>query len=343
VDKSYELGILYSNICDGFTGVLLKNKNKIFFKHPTVAEHFKNYSNYEFFLKEGSKKGLVSEKEKIEEAISNSWWSLEYESKIDLLIKTINNLKITKDKLLYPSQKKSIDEQIEKNNSILISYNKQRRELIGFCLEEYANNKLTEELLIEYTFEDSKFTNKYFKDKNDYYDLTDNDAEEIRNAYFNYTDIFNSQSLKKVGASGFFQNLMFLSEDALNFWGIAASKCTKYQIDLLMYGKMFKNFIKMQSETGKQISDDILNDSDKLVEWFDNYNSSPSKGNKFIKKSNKTNTKNAVGSYVGASQQDLKEMGVKVEKIKGKSLLEMAKESGGIIEKSDYLNVRENN
>jgi len=51
---------------------------------------------------------------------------------------------------------------------------------------------------------------------------------------------------------------------------------------------------------------------------------------------------NAVSSYVGASADDLEKMGVKIEKIKGKSLLDLAREKGGTLEKSDYLKVREN-
>lgn len=342
MDRNYELGLIYSSICDEFTCSTI-NDSKIYFKHPTVADHFRNYSNYEFFLTQGEKRGLISEKNKIDEAIENKWWSLELESKINLLNSTIKNLQITKDKLIYPSQKKSIEEQINKNYSILASYNKQRREIVGFCLEEYANNKLTEELLLEYTFKDPYFKERYFDNKNQYYDLTDKDAEDVRAAYFNYTELFGVKFLKKVGASGFFQNLMFLTEEASCFWGKPTSKCTKYQIDVLMYGKMFKNFIKMHAENGKPVNEDILNDVDKLVDWFDNYNSSGDSVRKFNKNTNKSNTKNAVTSYVGASKEDLKEMGVKVEKLKGKSLLQLAKESGGIIDKADYLNVRENN
>ena len=48
-----------------------------------------------------------------------------------------------------------------------------------------------------------------------------------------------------------------------------------------------------------------------------------------------------VSSTVGATQDDLNKLGVKVEKLKGKSLLELANEKGGTLEKSDYFAARE--
>ena len=45
---------------------------------------------------------------------------------------------------------------------------------------------------------------------------------------------------------------------------------------------------------------------------------------------------------VGATKEDLDKLGVKVEKLKGKSLLQLAQEKGGTLEKSDYFAAREN-
>jgi hypothetical protein len=153
--------------------------------------------------------------------------------------------------------------------------------------------------------------------------------------------MFNSDIIRKVALCGFFQNLVYLNDDAYSFWGKATVQCSKYQIDLLLYGKMYKNMIKGYSENGKPIPDEILNDPDKFILWID----SQSKSTNFESKNKKSKSdgSNYITSPVGATSDDLNQMGIKVEKIKGKSLLQLAEEKGGTLEKSDYFQARENN
>jgi hypothetical protein len=339
VDNNSEYGRLYSEIVNGFSNQLL-NGNNIYFKHPTIAEHFSYHSNYDLIILEGKRKGLLTEKEKIEEAIEGGWWSNDNESTIKFFKKTISNLIKTREKLLYPSQKDSITSQIKKNEAILLTYLKQRRDFVGYTLEEYVNNKFSEQLLIYFTYTDTNFKNKLFKTSEEYYNSSDYDLDKIKNLYYSYIDMFSQNKLKKIAACGFFQNLIYVSEDTNGLWGEAASKCTKFQIDLLIYGKIYKNIIKNMAENNKPIPQDIISDPDKLVEWVDNYQNDPT--NKNNTKNHKSQGKNSVSSYVGATNEDLNKMGVKVEKLRGKSLLQLAEEKGGVIEKSDYLKAREN-
>lgn len=338
MDKTSEYGRIYSEICNGFSKELVFDKT-VYFKHPTFAEHFTNYSNYDLLIKESIKKGVQTEKDKLEHAIENKWWSKEKESQVLFLNKTIKNLIKTKSKLLYPSQRESIESQIKKNEAILLTYTKERKEIIGYTAEEYASNKLTEQLLIFYTYLDPQFKNKLFTTHEEYYDSQEEFVDKIRNFYHSYTNIFSTENLKRIAACGFFQNLVYLNEECFGFWGKPTYLCTKFQVDLLLYGKMYKNLIKNQAENGKPLNDEILENPDKFVEWTENYSKEPTKN---ISKKSKSDNKYAVSSHVGATSQDLEKMGVKVEKIKGKSLLELAKEKGGTIEKSDYLDAREN-
>jgi hypothetical protein len=340
VDKNAEYGRIYSEICRGFSKEYIK-KSYIYFKHPTIAEHFSNYSYYDVFINEGRKKGLQLEKEKIEEAIKGGWWTSEKESKINFLQKTVENLFKTRDKLLYASQKVQIEKQIRQNESILITYNKERKDIVGYTLEEYANNKLTEELLIFFTYKNDKFAERLFSTREEYYNLSDGHVDKIKNAFDSYSQVFNHNNIKKIAACGFFQNLVYLNEDAYGFWGKPTTECTKYQIDLLLYGKMYKNIVKNYAENGKAVPDEVLNNPDKFVEWVDNQ--SKDSGLKSRNKKTKEGS-NLVSSAVGATKQDLDKLGVRVEKLKGnKSLLELAEEKGGTLEKSDYFKARENN
>lgn len=335
MDKNSEYGRIYSEICRGFSKDSIE-KSIVYFKHPTIAEHFSTYSNYDVFISDGRKKGLELEEEKINEAIKGGWWTSEKESKINLLRKTVQNLFKTRDKLLYPSQKVEIEKQIKQNEAILITYTKERREIVGYTLEDYASSKLTEELLIFFTYKNNEFTERLFSNRDEYYDLTEGHVEKIKSSFDQYSRVFNNDNIRKIAACGFFQNLVYLNEDANSFWGRPTVQCTKYQIDLLLYGKMYKNMIRSYAENGKPIADQILSDPDTFVEWVD----SQSGGSSYKNRKQKSG-KNVVSSYVGATQQDLDHLGVKTEKIGGKSLLELAAEKGGQLDKNDYLSLRE--
>jgi hypothetical protein len=340
VDKNSEYGRIYSEICRGFSSELIE-KSTVYFKHPTIAEHFSTYSNYDVFINEGKKKGLQTEKEKIEDAISGGWWTSEKESKINFLRKTVQNLFKTRDRLLYASQKVDIEKQIKQNEAILITYTKERREIVGYTLEDYASSKLTEELLIFFTFKNKDFTERLFSNRDEYYDLTEGHVEKIKNSFDAYSRVFNNENIRKIAACGFFQNLVYLNEDAYSFWGQPTTQCTKYQIDVLLYGKMYKNMIRSYAENSKPVPEEVLNDPDKFVEWTDNQSRDPK--TKLKSKKSKEGGSNLVSSAVGATTDDLNKLGVKVEKLKGnKSLLELAEEQGGTLEKSEYFKAREN-
>lgn len=335
MDKNSEYGRIYSEICRGFSKDLVE-KSIVYFKHPTIAEHFSTYSNYDVFINDGRKKGLELEKEKVEGAIKGGWWTSEKESRLNFLNKTVQNLFKTRDKLLLPSQKSEINKQIKQTEAILVTYTKERREIVGYTLEDYANSKLTEELLIFFTYKNSNFTERLFSSRDEYYDLTESHVEKIKTSFDQYSRIFNNDNIRRIAACGFFQNLVYLNEDAYSFWGKPAVQCTKYQIDLLLYGKMYKNMIKSYAENGKPVADQILSDPDTFVEWAD----SQSGGSNYKNRKQKS-SKNAVSSYVGATREDLDHLGVKTEKIGGKSLLELAAERGGQLDKNDYLSLRE--
>lgn len=339
-NNSSNYGRIYVEILNGFTLKVINDTN-YYFKHPSLAEHFTIYNSYELLVKESRQKGLLTEKEKIEEAIEEGWWTSDKESEIGMLRKTISNLNKTKTKLVLPSQKKSIDSQIKKNEAILATFLKERNEITNLTAEQYANQKFLDEMAVLLTYKDKNLSEKYFTYE-DFYNLPDNDYNQIKEYFSDNVSLFSPHNIKCVASSGFFQNLVYINEDAYSFWGKPVVYCTKYQIDLLVYGKMYKNLIKSCQENGEPIPDDVLEEPEKFLLWVDNLNNKSGQTQQGrSKKIDKSNSKNKVSSFVGATQEDLKQMGVKTEKIKGKNLLDLAEESGGVLEKHQYLKARE--
>jgi hypothetical protein len=338
-----QYGGIYSDIARGFSEKIIAGR-EYFFKHPTQAEHFEVFSRYNFILNDAKKRGLPTEDEKIKDAIKNGWWLADKENRFLQLRESIKNLKKTKDNLLLPSQKDQIQSQIDRNNFILVTFIKERNEVVGYTAEKYANERLYDETLLSLTFKNREMTERVFSDPDEYYYLSDDAVEKVRDAFHGNADLFAGNMIKYVAASTFFQNMLYVTQecDAFHFWGTPASKCTKYQIDLLINGKMYKQAVKSEAERGKSIPDEVMSDPVKFVTWYEARSAnlemeSSSSG------SSVGSSSTAVSSFVGATSEDLKKMGVKVQKIKGKSLLEMAEESGGVLEKHQYLNARDGN
>lgn len=339
MDKNSFYGKIYSEICNGFSIGKISNEKTFYFKHPSLADHFSLYSNYELNKKIAEQKGVLPEEKKIQEYIENGWWSYNNESKINLLKKTVKNLYITKEKLLYPSQKEGIEKQIQQNKNILMSFQKERKELIGYTAEEYAENKFLDDLLVSLVYKDKNLSEHLFDNEEEFYSLSDKECNNIKHVFNQCTNSFSQDMLKKIAASGFFQNLVYLNSEPYSFWGKAVHQCSKYQIDLLVYGKMYRNTIDSYYKNDKPIPQEIMEDPDKFVDWIE---SQENQNQPRAKKKNSKASNNKVSSFVGATNKDLQAMGVKVEKLKGKSLLQLAEEKGGTLEKSDYLKAREN-
>jgi len=344
VEKSIDhYGIIYGEIVRGFSEKTVDNK-KYFFKHPTQAEHFFINSSYKRIFDDAKKRGLYCESEKISEAIKNGWWTAEKENKFLSIADAIDGLKKTKHNLILPSQRDSIEQQINRNKYILASFSKERNELVGYTAEKYANDRLYDEMVMELTYTNAELTDRLFCDVDEYYYLSDEIVEKIRGEFYSCSGGFMQQALKYVAACPFFQNMLYVTQecDAFHFWGKPSSKCTKYQIDVLINGKIFRNAIKSEIEAGKKLPDEILSDPEKFILWFE-ARSSASEQQNGSSDGNSMGSTTAVSSFVGATKEDLKKMGVKVQKIKGKSLLELAEQSGGVLEKHQYLNARDGN
>jgi hypothetical protein len=340
VDKILEYGRIYSEIAKGYSIKHIEGKS-YYFKHPTQVEFFSVYHTYESICADAKARGLQTEEEKIKQAIDGGWWSDKKEDQIAELKSNITNLLKTKSQLIYPSQKEQIDKQILVNERILVSYAKERNGITGYTVEKYANEKFYDEMILNLTFKNSDMTIRIFEDEDEYYYLSEDIVEKVRDSFQSVSALFNNHNLKLVSASGFFQNILYLTEgDPMSFWGKPAVDCTKNQIDTLMYAKSIKNLIKYHAETSNPLDDDVINTPERLIQLLDDGAQASSKNSNT--QSSKQAGDNKVMSYVGATKQDLKQMGVKVEKIKGKSLLQLAEENGGVLEKHQYLNAREN-
>lgn len=269
-NNSIKYSDIYNDITQGFSEKTIFGK-KYFFKHPTQNEHFEIYSRYTFVLNDAKKRGLLTEEEKIKQAISDGWWTSGKENRFLQLRDSIASLKKTKENVLVSTQKDQVQQQIDRNNAILITFTKERNEIIGYTAEKYSNERVYDEILLASTFKNRELTERVFDNADEYYYLSDDIIEKVRSEFHENSDLLTGDIVKYIAASAFFQNMLYVTNecDAFHFWGKPVSKCTKYQIDLLINGKIYKNAVKNEAEAGKSIPNDIMSDPVKFVNWYE--------------------------------------------------------------------------
>lgn len=334
--QKIEYGRIFSDISQGYSELIIDGQ-EYFFKHPNQTENFAIYDRYSIILEFARTKGIETEEEAIVTAIKGGWWDNNKELHISSLRNLIASLKQTKERLLYPSQKEDIEKQIVRNEKILISYLKDRRDAIGYTAEQYAGDRFQDETIIKLTYKNRELTHRLFQNENDYYYLSDDLVDKIRKGFQSHSQLLNLESVKRVSACGFFQNLLFITDaNPIYLWGRSAIDCSKYQVDVLVYGKIIKNLIKYRIESGEPLSDEIINSPEKLVEISESRDAGVQKQ----EPQSSMSSDSKVTTFVGATKEDLKKMGVQVQKIGGKSLLDIVKEKGGKLDKADYLSAR---
>jgi len=339
--QKVEYGKIFTEITNGYSQVTIDGKD-YFFKHPSQAENFEIYDRYNSIYAFARSRGIQTEEEKVATAIKGGWWTKQKEDEIENLRELNKSLRQTREKLLYPSQKADIDKQITRNERILVFNNKQRSDAVGYTVEHYAGERFQDETIIQVTYKNKELTERLFSDDNEYYYLSEDIVEKIKKGYNAHSNLITQRSIKCVAACGFFQNLIFVAETKpSDVWGRAATQCTKYQLDLLIYGKIFKNLIKYRAESGTPLSEEVINSPEKLVDVSEHESGgSATRQETASVSSSDGQSETKVSSFVGATKEDLKAMGVKVAKIGGKSLLDLAKENGGKLDKGQYLDAR---
>jgi hypothetical protein len=314
---------IYSEIVRGTTKLL----PRVFFKHPTQVEYFSVFDFYQRKLEELSSRGILTEKELLDRAIKNKWWTAAKEDEIAAIKSYLKSLEQTKKKAVFPSAREAIEAQIQTEMEKLGAIYIKRNPLVHGSAEQYANKNLLDFYLLNFLFQDAAATNLMFQSEEEFFELDEDYIEKLRGLIADTVNKFSDKHIKKIGAASFMQNNMILGgETVRDFFGKAVVEITNYQSDLFSYAKMFRNIIK---NSENPIPDDVLSDPDKLIEWSESshklkklMDKTPNKGKTRGERSGRAT------SFVGAKGSDYASAGMKP---KG-GLLQAARDAGGSLD-----------
>ena len=295
------LKIVFSEALRGYTLADSPSYKKISIKHfnnfDSAALDIKN----KIFYDKAVEDGLPSRKERIDYLIKENVWTEEKNKKILQTKTTLAGLQKTKEKVFLQAHIDQANREIKENTVKLAEQEAEKERLIGFTAEAYASRKINEHYMYNALLRENG--EKLFSEE-EFEELEEAKMVELIGLYNKSTTKFKSHSLKKISVSGFFTNLFYLCDDnPLVFFGKAVVELTFYQVELFGYGRYYKNMI--QNSENKP-PDEISQNPDKLVEWFESSKSA----RETIDKSKNSEKEGSAVSLVGATKQDLKRLGL---------------------------------
>ena len=114
----------------------------VYFKHISQIDQREILSKSSIIRSDAKEKGLLFEKEALEDLIDQDMWSDEQEQEIQKISKEIESIKNVIGQLNLPSKRKKAEKHLIKLEKKLNEINLEKQNLLGLTIEKFVSNKL---------------------------------------------------------------------------------------------------------------------------------------------------------------------------------------------------------
>jgi hypothetical protein len=263
IDSQEKAFLLFRHI---ILGSSFDYHNNFYIKHSSLLEatYISEFNKTLEF--ECNSKGLLKEKDKLKILFKNTSWLESQEEEYQEKLKRIQDLEISKKKLIIPFQIKSAQEILNREIANLSPLFMERESIIGLTVESYCNNKNYEYYLRNFFFKDEELTLPLFSEE-EFEDLDIVLMRDYHSYYNDFQNVFSDRNLKKIACAPIVYNSIFLSESAKDFYGKPVCELTVNQISLYSNYIYFKN-IGSSSEF-RSVPQEYYSDLGKVVDYYD--------------------------------------------------------------------------
>ena len=299
-DTKYKIAL--GEILRGYSVISTKQFKGIHVKHFSLLESIEIEEKYEENFQKAVEKGLPTIEERVKTNIEQEWWTDKKEKEFTKIPIEIGELRAAKSKFFLKRDIEKLANDIKQKEIRLLELETERNELIGYTAETFAGKK-TNEFFIYFALRKGDNKTPFFTYE-EYDELEESILNDLVKAYNQHTLKFSQEEMKKIAICNSHMHMIYLcGEDLYSFYGKGVTELTLRQTDLYGLGRYFKNII--QEAKGK-ISDDVLEDPERLVEYVDGQKATE---NLDTKKSEESSGM----AIVGATKEDLKKLGLDKE------------------------------
>ena len=318
--EAQRLNKLYAEIVKGYSSTKW-GERKVYIKHFGIDEQFEVQEKYDQVFSKAIKEGLPTEKDTLEVLEKEGAWTKKEEAELQKQRDYIEGLRNSRKHLIIPSQVAQVTAQLEEASGDLLEKAKIKDGLLQNTSEKFADNRAND-YSVFLSFCSTPSLSSLFTPQ-EFDELEKSELHELVLIYNSAMVHLSTESIKRIAIAPFFVNYFNLIGDSpALFFKKPVSELTYYQVNLLNYGRVFKSIFENVGE----IPDHIMEDPDQILDFAESQ--------KKTEKSRQKASESDGYSVVGATDGDLKAMGVK--DASHKSIFDLAKEKGGNLSIADF-------
>ena len=320
IEEEY-IGIV-GEIFDGYTEFEFENQT-VYLKHFSIRDQRYIHQFYEKYKKLAVKKGIPTEDEMLVRLKKDGLWDEKDDVKIDNLEKQIENLRETQRHIFLPSQKESLQKQIEQATQELLHLKIRRKEVVGRTAEDFASTRSNEEFIRYIIYKDPQLKEHFFTDE-EFANLNDIQIKALVDEHQKCGRRLNEEMIQTAVLRDFFNMYISQTEDVGQFYGKPIVQLSAYQLKLALYARVFFNIFQYNDD----IPEGIKKDPAAILRFSDSKRSKKGPVSKSMEK-------DSGGTAVfGATKEDLDFVDPNAKKI---SLSEEVKKKGGVLTMDDMI------
>ena len=307
---------------DGYTEAVFLD-SPVYIKHVSITDQRYLHRHYEKYRQIALSRGLETEEQRRAYVLKEGIWEEKDDMKIQSLKFEAANLKKTIKSLFLPSQKETMQKDIDEKFKKIEELNLKKREVMGQTAEDYATKRSGDEILRYLLFKDKELTQHLYSD-DEFGELEVWEIVQLSMLQADIQDRLSDSRIQEAVLRPFFSMYLSLCEDAGGFYRKPITGLTVYQLRVVLFGRMFYNIFQYTDD----IPDDFKQDPQKLL------NFSEAQRNKDSGHKGKIRDDADASVAFGATKEDIKSLDGDPNAV---SLSEEAKKHGGKLDMKQMM------
>lgn len=304
---------LLKEISDGYSGFFVNEKRR-FIKHQATDDLVDFDDVYEMYFNRAISKGLPSEEQIFEDLKEEGEWTEKEEAEIESQSFYVENLIKNKKNIVLKSAMDQVNKQIKEGQDKLKELKDKKQSLIRNSADQYALNRANDFYIFNSFYKDEKLETRLYTQEEFEYAST-KEVTDLVKIYNKFHANFSEENIQHLAIQDFYKVYYHFSENSIDFFGKPILELTNFQLNLILYTRIFKNIF----EQNENIPERLKKDPAGLLDYA---NSAESREKL---KQQVTEKDSGASTIVGATKEDMAELGMETT---GRSLNEIAKEKG---------------
>ena len=315
---------LFKEIVDGFSAYYVGEKKR-FIKHQSTSDLVDFDQVYQMHFDRAIARGLPTEEEIFSDLEKEGVWSKSDDAEIETQKFYLQSLVKNKKNIYLKSALQRVNEQIKEAEEKLNELTSQKENLISNSSERYATNRANDFYMFN-SFYKTQDLDEPLYTQEEFENISTKEVTNLVRIYNSFHTKFSEKKIQHLAIQDFYKIYYSFSESTMDFFGIPVVKLNNFQLNLLIYTRIFKNIFEMNDD----IPDKIKKDPEALLDYANS-----SEAREEVK--GKMNDSSSASTIVGATKEDLEELGMNTSN--GTSLHEAAKKKGGSLSMKDLMDI----